>query len=143
MPEEDGRRIGADLVKSFQVAKAGILVDEGILIEFPSLCFADKTGRWDVLDVDLDPLSRIEHLLVGFRHILGIGKFDGHLSAADQDPVQTGDRAGIPSLSQFDPEDDDTGVGVSFPHVADQRQLLLGVLVGVAMGTMRLVTQRC
>ena len=66
----------------FQVAKTAVLINCSILIEFLARSIANKAGRGDEFNVDLDALARILHLLVRLGNILGIWQFDRHLAAS-------------------------------------------------------------
>ena len=77
MLEENGEGIGAVLIKSLYITPAGVLVDCGALIELLPGSLIDQAGGRDELDIDLDQLSRMAHLLIRLGDILGIQRLDG------------------------------------------------------------------
>ena len=135
MLEENSGGIGAMLIKSFYVTPAGVLVDRGVLIEFLPGSFIDQAGGRNKLDVDLDPLSRIVHLLIRLRDILGIRRLDGQGSLTLQDAIEAGNGTLITTLHKFDPEDDEPRMGVPAAHIRDEFEFLRGMLVRMAVGT--------
>lgn len=58
-----------------------------------------------------------------------------------EETVKAGNGAGIAALAEFDPEDDQTGMGISAAHIVDQADLISRMLVGVVMGSARAVPQ--
>ena len=74
VPEEVGGRGSAVLVVGFQDAIAGELVDGGVLIELV-LRGGDTVAR-DDLDVELNLLARMRHLLIRFGNVLLLSLFD-------------------------------------------------------------------
>ena len=70
------------LFESLQVAKTTVLINCSILIEFLPRSFANKAGRGDEFNVDLDALAGILHLLIRLGYILGVWQFDRHLVAS-------------------------------------------------------------
>ena len=135
-------RICTVFFECFQVAKTAVLINCSILIEFLARSIANKAGRGDEFNVDLDALAGILHLLVRLGNILGIWQFDRHLAASCKHAVQAGDGACIAALAQLDPEHHQTGVGVPAAHISNQLQLCFCMLVRVAVGPMRAVCQR-
>ena len=75
----------------------------------------------------------MKHLLVRRRDILGFRRFDSHVPLLPEDAVESGDRAGVTALHEFDPEDDKTGARVPAAHIRNGFQLLRGVLIGMGM----------
>ena len=84
--------------------------------------------RYD-LDVDLDSLTRVLHLLVRLGAMLFLRLFLLRHSFPMQEPPQAFHAARVSSLSQPSPQLHHTDLGVTAVHVADERELLLGVLV--------------
>ena len=78
-------RIGAVFFEGFQIAKAAVFVDEGVLVIITAVFLglfggsADKTGTGDVFDVDLHLLSGIIRLFIRLGNIFGIWQLYGHL----------------------------------------------------------------
>ena len=136
MAKEDVGRIGAVFLKGLEIAEAGILIDEGVLVKLLTGGITDKASRRNKLNVDLAALSGIGHLFIWLGNILGIGQFHGHLPPFAQEPVKARDGSGIPPLSELDPEYHQTGVGVPAAHIVDEFDLFRPVLVGVMMRTM-------
>lgn len=107
-----GGRIGAVLLKSLQISEAAVFVQKCVLVI--SAFFggsADQAAFRNVFDIDLDSLSGVAHLLVGFRDILGVRQFYRHLPALSQKTVQAGDGACIASLTQLHPEHHQPALG--------------------------------
>ena len=127
------------LFKGFQIAKTAVFVEEGVLVELVLSCLAGEARERDELDVDLASLTGIVHLLVRFGDVFGIRQLHRHLSAACQDTVQAGDGTGVPSSPQLHPKHDEPGVGISSPHILNERQFFFGVLIGVVMRSVRSV----
>ena len=130
------------LIEGFQITEPAVLVNEGVLIELLSLCFTDKAGCRNKFDIDLTSLPWILHLLVRFYLLFGIGKLDGLAIDPAQDTVQAGDGSGIATHSQLDPEHHQTDMRIPAPHILNELDLGIGVLIGVAVRTVRAVCQR-
>lgn len=79
-----------------------------------------KTGGEDKLNIDMDMLSEIEHLLLRFRDVFRIFGMNGHNVHFAKEAVKAGKGAGIAALAEFEPEDDESGMRVSAAHVADE-----------------------
>ena len=73
------RGVSALFLKSSYEAKAGILINGGVLEEmlFHDLCVSRDTDGRDDLYVYLHSFPRIMHLLIGFRDVFGIGRLYG------------------------------------------------------------------
>ena len=133
MPDKHGRRIGAVLLKGFQIAEAAEFVNERVLIPFGTILLADDAHARDEFDVDLDALTGILHLLVGLWDVFWIWQRCCHLSALAQKAVESGNGSGITALSELYPEHDDAGIRVPAPHIEDELDLLRRVLVWMAV----------
>ena len=70
-----------------QVAKTAVLINCSVLVEFLPRSIANKAGRGDKFNVDLDALAGILHLLVRLGNILGIWQLDRHLAASRKHAV--------------------------------------------------------
>ena len=125
---------------SSQNAVSGVFVDHRILIEFQSR-FCDA-GSGNDLYVDLDALAGVLHLFIRLGGVLLPGLFLRCQSFASENAPQTFDAAAVSSLAQAAPEFYDAELGIAAPHVSDELQLRFGVLVGMAVGTMRSACQR-
>ena len=133
--EEEGGGKGASLVKGFDIAPTGVFVDGGVLVELLTGGVTYEAGSRDKLDVDLDALSGIPHLLVRLRDVLGVRRFDSHDALAFEDAVEAGDGTLVAALHKLDPEDDEAGVWVSAAHIGDKFELLRGMLSWMAVRT--------
>ena len=86
-------RIGAVFFEGFQITKATVFVDEGVLVIITAVFLglfggsADQTGAGDVFDVDLHFLSGIICLFIRLGDIFGIWQLYGHLSSFPQQPI--------------------------------------------------------
>ena len=88
MAKEEAGRIGAVFLKGFEIAEAGILINEGVLVKLLIGGITDQASRRDKLDVDLPALSGLGHLLIGRGTILGIWQFHSHLTSFSQETVK-------------------------------------------------------
>ena len=137
-----GGRVGAVLLKGFQIPETAVFVQKGVLVVSALLgSGTDQTVLRNIFDIDLDPLARITHLLIGFWNILGIWQLHRHLTALSQETIQAGDGACIASLPQLYPEDHQAGVRIPAAHVLDELDLFGAVLVWMAVRAMRAVFQ--
>ena len=73
------------------------------------------------------------HLLVRFGDVLWIGWFNGGKALLFEEAVKAGDGAIVTTLHELDPEDDQTGVGITPAHIGDKFDLLRGMLVRVVV----------
>ena len=71
MAQENGRGIGAVLLKSLDVPKPAVLIQESILKPLCGLLLVHNASLRHKLHTDLNTLAGILHLLVGFGDILG------------------------------------------------------------------------
>ena len=141
MVQKGSRGIGTVLLKSLYEAPAGIFVDSGILIEFlPDGMIYQTDGR-NKFHINLDPLPRITHLFIRFGDILGIFGLHGHHILFAQKAVKAWDRAFIAFLHEFDPKDNESGIRVSAPHIANELDLSRRMLVRMMMGTPGTITE--
>lgn len=136
-------RIGAVFLKSFYKAPSGVLINGGILEElFSDHLAVFQTDRGDKFDIYLDTLSRIIHLLIRFGNVFGIWRMDGHHVLFFEEAVKAGDGTGISSLTELDPENNETGMGIAASHIPNEFDLLRGMLVGMVMRASGTVTER-
>ena len=104
MVNKQGGGIGAVLLKGFHKPPSGILINSGILEEVLSNDPAvHKTGRGYEFYVHLNTLTRMVHLLIRLRNILGVRWMYSHDTLFFQEAVETGNGAGIAMLHEFDP----------------------------------------
>jgi len=129
-------------LKRLKDPETAIFVNSGILIKLLSRSISHQAGIRDIFNVNLNALARVLHLFVGFGDILGIWQFYCHLAASGKHSIQARYRSAVASLTQLDPEYNKTGIWISAPHITDQLQLSLGVLIGVAVRSMGSVCQR-
>ena len=125
------RRIGGLLRIGDEEPQARELVDGGVL-EQPKLRIRDALARHD-LHIHLHALSGMGHLLVrlGFVCIFRLfGRKQPHFT---HDTEQALRAAGVAALLQTVPELDHAQGWISAAHIADELQLGLCVLVGVAV----------
>ena len=142
MAQEDGRGIGAVFLKRLNIPKPAVFVQEGILKPLCGRLLIHNTSLRDKFHIDLNTLAGILHLLIGFRDILGVRQFYSHSAAFPQKTIQPGNRSGITSLPELDPQHNDPGVRVAAAHVQNKLDLLRRVLVRVMMRPVRAVCQR-
>ena len=64
-----------------------------------------------------------------------------HNALSSKDTVKSGDGAGVAVLPEFDPENGQAGMRIPAAHIADQLELLLGMLVGMGMWASGTVTE--
>ena len=129
-------------LEGLQIAESAEFIQEGVLVIIASILggvllgLTDQAGGRDILDVDLDPLTRVGHLLVGLGDVFWVRQLYRHLTSLSQKAIQTGYRTGVASLPELDPEDDDAGVWIPSPHILDELGLLRRMLVGMTVGAM-------
>lgn len=130
------------LLKGLQIPETAVFIQKRVLV-VSALVGSDsnQTTFRNVFDINLDSLTGIVHLLIGFGNILGIWQFHRHLPTLSQKTVQAGDRACVASLPQLYPEHHQPGIGVSAVHVLDELDLVRAVLVWMSMGTVGTVFQ--
>lgn len=97
--------VGTLLRVGAQDAVARVFVNSGILVK--KEVFISDTALGNDLDVDLDPLARTLHLLVGLGHVLFPGLFLLRQSLAAQHPPQAFHAARVAVASQPGPQLDD------------------------------------
>ena len=97
--DELRRGVGTVFLEGLQIAKPGVFIDEGILVELLVCGIAHQAALGHELDVDLDSLAWIGHLFVRLGNVFGIRQFYSHLAPFLQEPVEAGDRSCIPPLS--------------------------------------------
>ena len=89
MEKELSRRVCTVLLEAFQISKSAALIDESVLIQLLSFHFTCKAYSRNELDIDLDSLSRILHLLIRLGNVLRIWEFHCALVCPPQNPVET------------------------------------------------------
>lgn len=136
------RRIGAMFLKGFHEAPSGILINGCILEKLlPNNPAVFKAGGRNEFDVHLDTLTGIGHLLIGFWDVFWIWGMDSQDALFFEEAVKAWDGAGITALPEFDPENDQTGIGAAASHIRDQLLFLRGMLVRVMVWSPREVSQ--
>lgn len=131
---EHGRGISIMFLKSFHEAPSGILVNSSILEELFSNHFAvHKAGRGNKFHINLDTLTGMIHLFIGFWNILGIGRMNRYEALFTQETVKTGNGTGIPPLHELYPEHDQTGIRITSAHIHDKLDLRRSMLVRMVM----------
>lgn len=76
-----------------------------------------KAGGRDKLHVNLNVLSGMLYLFIGFGNILGIWRMDSYNALFFRERVWFRDRAGIASLHKLDPKNHKSGMGISSAHI--------------------------
>ena len=142
MAQEDSRGIGAVFLKSLDIPKPAVLVQESILKPLCGLLLVHDTRFRDKFHIDLNTLARILHLLIGFGDILGVQRFYGHGATFSQETIQPGNGSGVTSLPELDPQHNDPGVRVAAAHIQDKLNFFRRVLVWMMMRPVRAVCQR-
>ena len=65
-----------------------------------------------------------------------------HDSLLTEKSVKLRNGTGVTTLHEFDPEDNKTGIGITFAHVEDQLDFLRSMLVWVVMWSAGAVPER-
>ncbi len=113
-------RIGAMFLESFHETPPGILINSSILEKlFSNDSAVFETGGRDEFDIHLDTLTGILHLLIWLWNVFWIRRMDSHETLFFEEAVESGDGAGITSLLEFDPENNQAGIRVSATHIVD------------------------
>ena len=73
-------------------------------------------------------------------YILGIFRFNSHLSLFAEYTVKTCYRAGIPSLTELNPEYDQTVVRITATHIGYELQFGVGMLVRMRVRAMEFIS---
>ena len=134
--------IGAVLLKCLHAPPAGILVNGRVLEELLSAHLGVfQTGKRNKFHINLDPLSGMIHLFIGFRDVLWVWRMYSHDPLFPEETVKAGNGAVVTALAEFDPEDNQTVMRVSAAHIVDQADLRSRMLVGVVMGSAGAVPQ--
>jgi len=134
MIQEHGRRISIMLFKSLNKAPAGEFIDGGILEElFANDPGVFETGRGNKFDINLNALTGIIHLFIGFRDVFRVRWFYGHNALFSKETIQAGNGAGIASLPEFNPKDDETGIRISAAHIIDEFDFIRSMLIGMVV----------
>ena len=94
MVQKLSRRVGTVFVKSLYETPSGEFIQSSVLEELFVFDIAvEQTRSRNELDIDLNALPGMIHLLVRLRDILGIGRMNGHNPLPFQNAVECGDRA--------------------------------------------------
>lgn len=134
MFHEHGGGISAVFLKGLHEPPSGVLVNGGILEKvFTNNLAVDEAGRGDEFHINLNTLSGTHHLLIGLRDIFRVRRMYSHDPLSFEEPVQSGDGAGVSALGEFDPENDKSGMRVTPAHVRDEFDLIGGMLVRVVV----------
>ena len=134
-----GRGIGALFPVSRQISQSGKLVNGGVLEEALPVGAA---GARNNLDVDLDTLAGVGHLLVGLGLVWLLLWALRQSAKALKHPVQAFRAARIPALLEPAPQVDESQIGISPPHIPNQLQFLFCMLVGMGMRALGAIVQR-
>ena len=133
------RGVGALFIVSSQVPQPRKLVDGGILKE----SLPGRTARArNNLDVNLNTLAGIGHLLIGFRAVRLLFGLLRQSTHTFQYPVQAFRAARIPALLEPAPQVDESQIGISPPHIPNQLQFRLCMLIGMRMRPLGTIGQR-
>lgn len=136
-------RIGAMFLKDFHEAPSGIPINGRVLEKlFSNNPAVFKTGGRNEFDIHLYMLRGIGHLLIGFRYVFWILGMDSQDALFFEEAVKVWDGAGITALPEFDPENDQAGMGVTASHIQDQLFFLRGMLARVMAWSSGEVPQR-
>lgn len=142
MLQKDSRGIGAAFFKGFHIAEAGELVQSGILVELLPGSIPNDAGGWNMLDIDLDALTRIEHLFVGLWDILGVRRLLRNHALSFEKTVKTGNRARVAPLPEFEPKDYQSGMWITAAHIGNELGLRLRMLIGMMVRAPGTITKR-
>ena len=143
MIHKPGGRVGTVFFKSLYKTPSGILINGSVLEKLlPDDLAVFEASRGNKFDVHLDALSRIVHLLIGFRNIFGIRRMDSHNALFSEEAVKAGNRTGIASLPELDPEDHKAGIRIAPAHIGDEFPLIRGMLVGMTVRSSGTIAQR-
>ena len=138
-----GGRVGTVFFKSLYKTPSGILINGSVLEKLlPDDLAVFEAGRRNKFDVHLDALSRIVHLLIGFRNIFGVRRMDSHNALFSEEAVKAGNRTGIASLPELDPEDHKADIRIAPAHIGDEFPLIRGMLIGMMVRSSGAIAQR-
>lgn len=127
-------RIRIMFLKSFHKTPSGILINGSVLEElFPDHPAVFQAGGRNKFDIHLDTLPGIVHFLIKFGNILRVGRVDGHDALLAKETVKSGNRAGITSLPEFHPENNESGIGIASAHITNQFDFFGSMLIGMKM----------
>ena len=129
MTQENGRGIGIVFLKSLDIPKAAVLVQESILKPLCGLLLVHNTSLRDEFHINLNTPAGILHLLIGFGDILGVRQFYSYSATSSQETIQPGNGSGVTSLPELDPQHNDSGIRVAAAHVQDKLDFFRRVLV--------------
>lgn len=100
-----------------------------------------KAGGRDKLHVNLNALSGMLYLFIGFGNILGIWRVDSHNALFFRETVWFRDRAGIASLHKLALQNHKSGMGISSAHICDESEFGRGMLEGMLVRYLGEVTE--
>lgn len=110
--------IGVMLFKRLDKAPAGVFIDGGVLEELLSNNGAVlEASGGDKLDVHLDALPGVCHLLVRLRDVFWVGRMDSHDAPLAKEAVESRDGTGVATPHEFNPKDDKAGIGIAPAHI--------------------------
>ena len=142
MFHKQGGGIGVMFLKGFHKAPPGILIHGSILEEtLPNHLTVYQAGGRDKFHIYLDTLAGVAHLLVGPRDILGVRGMGSHDAPFFEETVQPGDGAGVATLHELDPENNEASMGVAPAHIGNGPDFFRGMLVRVVVWPPGTVTQ--
>ena len=78
------------LFEGFQIAETAVFVDGGVLISLRSRLLTHNARFRDIFYVDLNSLTGIFHLFIGFWDIFGVWQPGGKLVSLTQKTIQAG-----------------------------------------------------
>lgn len=127
---------GAVLLKGFHKTPPGILINGGVLEKLlPNNFAVFKAGGGDEFHIHLDTLAGIVHLFIGLRDVFRIWRMDSHDALFFEEAIETGNGAGVTTLSKLYPENDQAGIRIASAHIHNQLEFLGRMLVGMVVGT--------
>ena len=110
--------LGVMLFKRLDKAPAGVFIDGGVLEELLSNNGAVlEASGGDKLDVYLDALPGVCHLLVRLRDVFWVGWMDSHDAPLAKEAVEFRDGTGVATPHEFNPKDDKAGIGIAPAHI--------------------------
>ena len=130
---KDCRRVTAVILKSLQIALPGILVYCGKLKQSHSLSHGFGTLKRNIFAIHLDPLPRILHLFIFFRHIDVFFLFLMFIIAQLlHNSIQRCYAPGISSFLQFYPKHRQALIGIAAAHIFYEQYF--GILMRIRVG---------
>ena len=135
--------IGAVFLKCLDKTPAGILVDGRVLEKlFSDHLWIFQTCRRNKFHINLDALSGMIHCFIGLRDVLWVWRMNSHDPLLSEETVKAGNGTGVTTLSEFDPENDQTVMRVSASHIVNELDFRSRMLIWVVMRSSGTVPQR-